>query len=191
MENNNLNTKTLHELVKTLKRGIPSYHFMKNGREVRFINIADVKHGRIDPSGVRTVRVSDAGAVNRQTLEPGDVVVCTKGTNFRAALTDEPVRGFYVSSNLIAFRLSDDVLPEIVVAYLNCSQSQKELNARASGSPIKSIDTGGLMGMRIPIPENQKALAGYLRLAEQHDVLMREEMELRKRFNEGIMLRQR
>ena len=184
-----LTIKTLGEFVKSVKRGLSRY-VQKEGVEVKFINTTDVKYGRVDVSSVRTVHVNDyAYVLDRARLEPGDVIVCVKGLSFKAALADESCQGFVLSSNLLALKLKEGIFPEIVVGYLNGSKGQKELNARAAGSSMKALNKKSLMAVKLPFPDakRQESLVEYLALSERYDRLLREEQDLRKKFNECII----
>lgn len=186
----NIPRKTLQKLVIKIKRGLSSYYLQDEGDKVPFVNIRDVKNGRIDADFVERVHAKETSALENSKLEPRDVVVSIKGSTFRAAIADESVKGFVISANLIAFKLSEDALPEIVVAYLNSPMGQSDLHSISSGAIQKSINLRSLMGLKIPVPEKkrQKILAEYFILSKEHNELMNRERELRQKLDNSIIL---
>ena len=182
-------TKILHDLVVVVKRGLSSYYFQKEGNEVPFINIRDVKNGRVNAASVETVYVKETGALNKSKLEPNDVIVSIKGSTFNAAIADESINGFVISANLLAFKLNDDILPEIVVAYLNSPKGQSEMQARSAGAVQKALNMKSLMGIAIPIPEKKKQtiISEYLKLFSEYNLLSIKEQKIRQSINKKII----
>ncbi len=181
--------KTLKEIVVTTKRGLSSYYLQKDGAEVSFINIRDVQNGRINAATVETVSVKETGALDKSRIQAKDIIITIKGTVLKAALADESVKGFVISANLIAFKLSDIVLPEIVVAYLNSPKGQKELQSRSAGAVQKALNLKSLLDIRVPVPDKKKqmSLAKYFLLSKKYDELIIREQELRKKINNKII----
>lgn len=96
-----------------------------------------------------------------------------------------------ISANLIALTLSDQILPEIVAAYLNSPRGQRELEARAGGSAIKGLNTKSLLEVPIPVPpiEQQEALSRYISSAHEYEALIKKELELRNLITDEIIRR--
>ncbi|RLG14296.1 MAG: hypothetical protein DRN71_03325 [Candidatus Nanohalarchaeota archaeon] len=181
--------KTLKEIVITTKRGLSSYYLQKEGAEVSFINIRDVQNSRINAATVETVSVKETGALDKSRIQAKDIIITIKGTALKAALADETVKGFVLSANLIAFKLSDEVLPEIVVGYLNSPKGQKELQSRSAGAVQKALNLKSLMDIKIPVPDKKKqmSLAKYFLLSKKYDELTIREQELRKKINNKMI----
>jgi restriction endonuclease S subunit len=182
--------KTLGDLGD-VKRGLSSY-YMRNGEVVvPMVTLKDIQDGRIVSETVDHISVRKTNLLETSRLAPGDVVITIKGTNFRAAVVDEPAAGFMISANLIALTLSDQILPEIVAAYLNSPRGQRELEARAGGSAIKGLNTKSLLEVPIPVPpiEQQEALSRYISSAHEYEALIKKELELRNQINYEIIRR--
>lgn len=181
--------RPLQELVLKVKRGLSSYYFQEEGSEVCFINIGDIEDGRINASKVSTVRVKDTGALENSIIEANDVIISIKGPAFRALIADKSVEGYVISANLIAFKLNEEILPEIVAAYLNSPRGQSELKSRSAGELISALNLKSLMEIRIPIPDvnRQKMFAEYLALSDEHSELVRQEREIREKLNAGMI----
>ncbi len=185
---NFLLNKTLREVSSKVKSGLSSYYLQDGGFEVSLINIRDIQDGEVVPNSVEKVRVRESDTIEKSRIEYGDIIITTKGT-FKAALAGKTVEGFAISSNLIALTLNSMVDPRMVVAYLNSPMGQKELQARAGGSTLKALNRKSLLEVEIPLPpiEKQKLLVDYLLLSQQHDHLVIEEQETRKKLTNSIL----
>ncbi|MCK5177574.1 MAG: restriction endonuclease subunit S [Candidatus Aenigmarchaeota archaeon] len=186
---NQIPNKTLKEVVVAVKRGLSSYYLHEDGNKTYFINIKDVHDGKINHTTVETVCVKKTNAIEKSRIKPKDVLVTIKGSTFRAAVADESVNDFVISANLIAFKLSDEVLPEIVAAYINSSKCQKEIRAISAGAVQKALNLKSLMGIKIPIPDkkNQLFLEKYILLSKEHNEFVKRENELQKKINDKII----
>jgi len=182
-------SKTLNDLVVVVKRGLSSYYLQKEGNEFPFINIRDVKDGRVNAATVEIVHVKETGALDKSKLELNDVIVSIKGSTFKAAIVDESINGFVISANLIAFKLNNDILPEIVVAYLNSTKGQGEMQARSAGAVQKALNLKSLMGIAIPVPEKKKQviISEYLNLFKEYNSLSEKEQRIRQGINKKII----
>jgi restriction endonuclease S subunit len=181
--------KELKSLVKQVKRGLSSYYVQAEGNEVRFINIRNVSDGRIDYNDVECIKIKETDALAKSRLQPNDVVLTAKGSLFKAGIATDDSKGFVISSNLIAFTLNEEILPELVVAYLNSPVGQTQLQAVSVGAAQKALNTKALMELKIPVPPiaQQKIVAEYLQLSSDYDNLMKKEQELRKKINNSII----
>jgi type I restriction enzyme M protein len=179
--------KVLKDLVVDVKRGLSSYYLQDEGRQVRFINIRDVVDGRINASTLVMIKETDALAKTR--IEPNDVIITVKGSAFKAGMASQNERDAVISANLIAFKLTNEILPELVVAYLNSSKGQQELQTRSAGVAQKFLSERSLLDIPIPVPpmEKQKQLALYLQLSGEYDSLAERERDLRKQINNTIV----
>jgi len=174
-----------------VKRGLSSYYMHGEDVVVPFVTLKDVQGGKIISETVDRVSVRKTDLLEKSRITQDDVVVTIKGTNFRGALVDERAAGFVISANLVSVALSDEVLPEIVVAYLNSPRGLRELESRAGGATIKGLSTKSLLDLPIPVPpiEQQKALSRYLRAAWEYEDVLKKELELRNGIKEAIVRR--
>ena len=181
--------RELHYLTRRIRRGLSSYHLDKGGSEIPLINVRDVSNGRINAKSVGHIKVKKSTAVTKSQIEAGDIVVTLKGSARRAACATEAVTGYAISANLIAFTLNDEILPELVAAYLNSPHGQAELQSRAAGVAQMALNLKSLMEIPIPVPtlKEQRLLANYLSLAEQHDSLLRREGKLLRMIVNGLI----
>lgn len=182
-------TKVLKSLVVEVKRGLSSYYLQTEGKQVLFINIRDIVDGRVNSSTVSTAIVKETDALAKTRIQPNDVLITVKGSAFKAGVASQNESNAVISANLIAFKLTKEIQPEWVVAYLNSPKGQQELQARSAGIAQKFLSEKALLDISIPIPpmEKQKQIALYLQLSKEYDSLMERERELRKQINNIII----
>jgi restriction endonuclease S subunit len=172
-----------------VKRGLSSYYMHGEDVVVPVVTLKDVQDGKIVTETVDRVSVRKTDLLEKARIAQDDVVITIKGTSFRGAVVDKPAAGFVISANLVSVALSDEVLPEIVVAYLNSPRGLRELESRAGGATIKGLNTKSLLDLPIPVPpiEQQKALSRYLWAAWEYEDLLKKELELRNGIKEAVI----
>ena len=131
----------------------------------------------------------NAHEAQRRTCSLSSLSVSIKGSTFKAAIVDESINGFVISANLIAFKLNDDILPEIVVAYLNSPKGQSEMQAKSAGAVQKALNLKSLMGISIPVPDKKKqvVISEYLTLFKEYNILFEREKRIRSSLNKKII----
>jgi restriction endonuclease S subunit len=146
-------------------------------------------NGKINPKTVGKIRIKETDALGKSRIQPDDVIITVKGSAFKAATASRAVQNYVISANLIAVTVNDEILPELIVAYLNSTMGQLELQSRAVGIAQKSINPKSLMEICIPIPpkDKQKQLTEYFLLSKEYDALIERERELRKQINNHIV----
>ena len=187
---NALKIVRLGDLIKTVKRGLSSYYLQGEDAMVSMINIKDIAGGRILSNTVDNVSVRETPLLERSRIVPGDVIVASRGLNFKAAVADEPTRNFTISSNLLALTLLDEVKPELIAAYFNSPQGQNMLQSRASGATIKGLNPKALFDILLPLPplSMQESLSRYLTLTREYSDLLLKELELRQKLTDAVVL---
>jgi len=181
--------KTLKSISLKVKRGLSSYYNEAEGAIVHLINIRDIQQGRVILDTIESVNVKETSALESSTIEENDLILTIKGNTFKSAVADKSVKGFVISSNLIAFTLDKEINPLIVSAYLNSAIGQRELQARAGGAVQKALNMKSLLDIEIPIlPINkQQVFSRYLSLSQEYDELLVKEQELRRKINSAIV----
>jgi len=181
----------LGDLTRTVKRGLSSYYLQGEDATVSMINIKDITSGRIIADTVDSVSVRETPLLARSRIEPGDVILASRGLNFKVAVADESARDFTISSNLVALTLSEEVKPELIAAYFNSPLGQNMIRARASGATIKGLNSKDLLEILIPLPPLpvQESLSRYLTLTREYNDLLLKELELRQKLTDAVVLR--
>jgi len=187
---NALKMVRLGDLTRTVKRGLSSYYLQGKDATASMINIKDIVSGRVLVDNVDRVSVHETSLLERSRIEPGDVIVASRG-NFKAAVADDSARNFTFSSNLIALTLSEEIKPELIAAYFNSPLGQNMIRARASGATIKGLNSKDLLEILIPLPPLpvQESLSRYLTLTREYNDLLLKELELRQKLTDAVVLR--
>jgi len=181
--------KKLKDITTTLKMGLSSYYLKGDDEVVKIINTKDLENGKINSDSINSVSVKKTPLLEKSRIEARDLIVTTKGTNFKAAVADQSVANSVISANLIAIKLSNEVQPDIVAAYLNSSRGQRDLQALSSGSSIQGLNANSLLEIQVPIPPlpEQKWMVNYLSLATEYNRLLKRELELRVKLADTII----
>lgn len=172
----------LKELVKETIRG---QHFRSPSDQdvptYPVINIKDLREGHVDVSSLEKREVVGGNDPNRATINQNDLLVSIKGSQFKAAVADSGAEGIPISSNIIAFRLDTRrAIPEVILAYLNSPDGQRELGTKSRGSIIPSISPKDLLDVTIPLPsmEQQVILRDYLVAVHNYLMAMKKEQQI-------------
>jgi len=143
-------------------------------REVAVLNVRDVNDGRVPPVetlATRTVPV--AADVERYTVRANDVVITCRGTQLKVANITPPSEGALISANLIAIRAGAELLPAVLLAFLQSAEGQKALlqRGRSSTSSI-SLTPKAVSELSIPLPplQVQKQIAELISSAAENYV---------------------
>ena len=186
-----MHVKKLDESFSVV-RGL-STHYLRGGDvDVSFLNMKNIQNGSVDMDSVERVKVRKTPLLDKSRIVPGDVIITTSGTNFRAIVADESLEDFVISASLVILKPSGScrVKPEIVAAYLNSAMGQKKLMKWATGTTIRGLNIKLLKEVLIPIPdpEDQKNLSYYLSLARKRKVSLMKELELQEKFIDAIFV---
>ena len=178
----------MRRLVQDVVRGV-TVRTPKNSDEdaVEVINIKDVYDGRIDTTSLDKRVVTSAKGGKNEAIREGDIVIAARGPQFKVGVADKQAEGQLITSNLIALRLDQrEVLPEVLVAYLNSPDGQHNLAAISKGVTIPSISQKDLLSIRVPLPpmEMQHHIKGYLQSTEDYLAMLRVEEETVKKIRD-------
>jgi restriction endonuclease S subunit len=188
---NSLQRIKLRDCIIVRKKGLSSYYLSGEDLKVPLINIKDIQEGAIDAQTVDYVSVRRTGILEGSRISPGDVIISIRGSNFKVAVADDTISNFVISSNLVALTPSDKIRPEVLVAYLESSAGQSQLQSLAGGESIKGLSLKALLEVEIPVPplEQQEILSQYLRLGKEYTRVVREELDLREKVKDAILMK--
>lgn len=176
----------------TVESGLSTHYLSENGVEVPLLKMKDIPDGSIDTDSVERVKVRKTPLLDKSKIRIGDVIITTRGTNFRAIVADKSIENFVISSNLVILRRyqSNEVDPEIVAAYLNSTLGQRELRKWATGAGIMGMNVKRLKEVLIPILDHgyQKNLSYYLSLARERKISLMKDLELQEMAIDAIFM---
>ena len=150
-----LGDRTGRDVVQTGPFGaqLPSSEFVKEG--VPVLNIGNVQWGRLQLRHLDHVTPGKAASLGRYRVQTGDLLFTRSGTVGRCGVVPPESDGWLISYHLlrVAFDLSV-VDPEFIVAAIRGSEEVQEQVRLASGrgSTRDGVNSGFLLGLRLPIP---------------------------------------
>ncbi len=137
-------TKPLKLLSKEIFSGVPLYSTEKMEERadgLPLVNIKDVAEGTIRPDTYRRLMPGEFKNLSRYLIYPKDVVVTCRGSLLKAAVITEDIGKALITSNLIAIRLGELVLPEFLAIYLNIKEGQRKILKRATSADTRLVLT--------------------------------------------------
>lgn len=137
----------------------------------RLIRIGDISGDGVLSHDDISLISPEPDAASRYALRAGDVLVAGRGSRATAAVFEDSTPSI-ASGQLLVVRVHPEAVePEYLRWYLNLPRTQEALAAGARGSYIRSISTGTLAELRVPLPplsrQRQIAEIGALRLREK------------------------
>lgn len=134
--------KSLQSLSKEIFSGLPLYGKERMGSDsegVPLVNIKDVSDGTIRIEGCHKLSLGDFKNASKYLVFPKDVVITCRGSLLKAAVVPSDINQALITSNLIAIRLGESLLPEFLSIYLNIKEGQKKLLANATSSDLRLV----------------------------------------------------
>lgn len=185
-------TVLLKEVIREAARGVSSRVPQEVPVElVNVINIKDLVDGAIDISSLEEREVPVSQRKGDRAVRAGDVIVNVRGTQFRAAFVDHRAEGAFASANLVVIRVDESKMrPEILTAYLNSPEGQRQLTSRTRGMTTPSIAMKDLLSITVPLLslETQDLMKDYLSATADFLATLRREEELISQIRENLMI---
>ena len=157
-------SRRLEEIAETVTTGMPrSYEAAPDDGDhsVLLVNVRDLVDGGV-ATPEQTVPYGDGKRLSQYQVRAGDVLVAGRGTQPKVALVPEGFGEAVISSNLILVRLTGQLKPQVLVAYLMSPEGQAQLAVRAGASAGYLALTARALGeLAVPVPpmEAQERLA--------------------------------
>lgn len=138
----------------------------------QLVRIGDLSEdGSLRIAEANLIRLDEVTA-HRSGLRAGEVLLAARGSRMTAAIFEGGPPAVAGSQFLVIRPHSGVLLPAYLRWFLNLASTQEDLNARARGSYVRSLSSGALGELTIPLPPlpRQRALAELhaLRLHEKH-----------------------
>ena len=116
--------------------------------------------------------VDECLAVERATLQPGDVLLPAKGPQLRPLLVTEACEGVAASAGFFILRCRPALHPAYLVAYLAHPWGQQQLRELLNPSTtVAALNKSALLGLEVPL----LALPVQQRLGKLHQAWLREQ----------------
>lgn len=175
--------------VSAITYGITKDPTNRPGQNARpYLRVANVQRGELDLREVKTIEVSPSEQ-ERYELLNGDILVCEGNSADlvgRPAIWRDEIPHCIHQNHLLRVRTnSGELLPEFLLAYMNCPQARRYFYARAKYTTnLASINSTDLKALPVPLPPlelqqafveaDQELLAQVVTLRQQSAVVAAE-----------------
>lgn len=143
--------------VSAVTYGITKDPTNRPGQNARpYLRVANVQRGELDLREVKTIEVSPSEQ-ERYELLNGDILVCEGNSADlvgRPAIWRDEIPHCIHQNHLLRVRTnSSELLPEFLLAYMNCPQARRYFYARAKYTTnLASINSTDLKALPVPLP---------------------------------------
>lgn len=169
-----MKNKLLKQVSEKIFLGAPLYSIMKLPKSktgIPLINIKDIIEDNIQTEGITRFDCKQFRNSERYVVVPGDIIIACRGTQLKIAVVPNYFNKALITSNLIAMRLKNDVLPLYLATYLRSAQGQKKLLSQIYSSGISiMLKISDLEEIKSPVPQLllQKKISVLANTAERY-----------------------
>lgn len=148
----------LKHIARSIFSGAPLYSLTPSDKEIvsglPLINIKDIIDDQVDWQNLLIIPLDEVRKPERFYVEPGDVLITCRGTQFKVAIVSEKISRGLITANLIAIRPDPDHLsPVYLAAYLRSKDGERELLARRTSQTAQIVlSVSNVEELRIPLP---------------------------------------
>ncbi|MFJ1752103.1 N-6 DNA methylase [Kitasatospora sp. NPDC088134] len=142
------------------------------------------------PSGIKCVSAEKAEQLARFRLAPGDVVVARRGELGRCAVVREEQAGWVCGTGCFVVTPSEAVTSDYLAAFLRSAEARAWLAERSTGSiglQTVSLKVLGDLPVVVPDREVQQAITDFTVRLDEHEQLMRKQLELLRSIRSGAV----
>ena len=153
---NDIPTKPLKSIVEKIFPEAPLYSVAKLTESVQgipILNIKDIVNGQIIRDSLRLFSLDNFKNATRYMAHPGDVLITCRGTQLKVTVVPENIKQILITSNLIAIRLNEELLPIYLAAYFKTKDGQRALLSNATSSTLQLVlNVSDIEKVNIPVP---------------------------------------
>lgn len=186
--------KPLRTLVKRIFSGTSPYNVHKvNGdsESIPIINIKDIADGWVLESQLSRISTINLKNIEKNIVVPGDIMLTCRGTQLKTAVVPDSLKQAVITSNLIAIRLGEQMLPGFLAAYLKSTTGQQALLSRATSSTAQLVLTIlQIEEMDVPVPPLflQEKIVNLANATEEQYRLSLEAANLRRMIANQVII---
>lgn len=180
-------------LAKKIFTGLSIYSvskFTKDINGIPLLNIRNVVNDSIVDSDLHRIALSGFKNTDQYFVYPGDILLTCRGTQLKIAVVPEIFEKVLITSNFIAIRFNDQVLPQFVAAYFRAKIGQQLILSNATSSELQIVlRVKDLVNINIPVPplETQHKIVEISRLSEEQYRLGLEIINLKKNITDRVI----
>lgn len=191
-----VHTIELKNIAKSIFSGAPLYNTVSVEREVvsglPLINIKDIVDDQVDWQNLHVISLDRIRRPERFYVEPGDVLITCRGTQFKVAVVPEKISCGIITANLIAIRPKPDQLSSVyLAAYLKSKDGERELLSRRTSQTTQIVlNLSNVEELRIPLPELsvQEKIARAVKTLDEEYRLNQEAVVLNRKIRSQIIM---
>ncbi len=186
----------LKNIAKSIFSGAPLYNVASGVREVvsglPLINIKDIADDQINWQNLQIISLGGIRKPERFCVEPGDVLITCRGTQFKVAVVPEKISQGLITANLIAIRPDLKQLSSIyLAAYLRSKDGERELLARRTSQTAQIVlNLSNVEDLCVPLPplSVQEKIAHAVAALDEEYRLNQAAVELNRKIRSQIIM---
>ncbi|MFH1288985.1 MAG: restriction endonuclease subunit S [bacterium] len=185
--------KSLRSVAEKIFNGASLYSISKlieDEKGIPVINIKDIADDRVNVDNLKKFSLDNFKNAEHYIVYPDDIIITCRGTQLKIAVIQDNLSKAIISSNLIAIRLTDELLPIFLAAYLKTKEGQRALLSNIASSTIQLVlNLSSINEINIPVPslDLQKKIANITNISEVQYRLSMESANLRKEITNQIV----
>lgn len=122
------------------------------------LNIKDIRDGEIHYEDANKITPKSFDWQEKFRIQEDDIIITSKGTNFKIAIVGENPPEAYVCGNLTILRVDPRVYhPYILLEYLTSPEGMRALESIQSGTTIRILNNANLGSLQIPVYRKEVA----------------------------------
>ena len=116
------------------------------------LNIKDIQDGKIHYEYANRITPKSYDWHNKFQIQENDIIITSKGTNFKIAIVENNPPEAYISGNLTIIRVDQSKYhPDVLLEYLISAKGMRALESIQSGTTIRMINNANLEKLKIPV----------------------------------------
>jgi type I restriction enzyme, S subunit len=136
--------------------GPTSKHYCEEGEGVPFVRSQNVRPGRFDPSGLRSITPKFHGSLKKSQLRGGELLVVRVGANRGDTCLLPPGLGEINCANIVFSRV-DSRVGSLAALYCQSPSGRRRLLGMSTGSAQGVINTKSVASLLVPVPPAAEA----------------------------------
>ncbi|MEW6088300.1 MAG: restriction endonuclease subunit S [bacterium] len=189
-----MTSKSLKSFAEKLFNGAPLYSVAKlieDKKGIPVINIKDISDDRIEIHNLKKFSLNNFKNAEHYIVYPDDILITCRGTQLKITVVPNSLPKAIITSNLIAIRLTNEVLPIFLAAYLRTREGQRVLLSNIASSTMQLVlNISDISEINVPVPaiDLQKKISNLADISEVQYRLSIESANLRKEITNQIVM---
>ncbi|OWZ84100.1 N-6 DNA methylase [Natranaerobius trueperi] len=166
------NTKTIPLMsLGTFYRGLNTHAYKAQDSDEpthKILQLSNVENGEIFLDDADTYNAKDLKNPSSYEVQPGDVIISSRGSSIKIAVIPEGIENTLLSHNFIGFRPSGNVDPNFIKYFLESPVGINYLSSFQKGSTVSVLKVNDIEKIYLPkLPlEEQQVIAEKLQDAD-------------------------